>query len=304
VLIVGGVATTVSYQAGSSARTAAEVASGLAQQIDGLGLFAASADGDRVVVVNPAGSAFTIGNFATTDTTSASTTRVSFGGAVVSGATWTLTVNGQSLSRGAEASGLLAAGFAAQINTSAALADFTALLDGDDLLIVKRSAGNFTTTAVASASASVSTGTPVAGSASAFGIRLSGAPRSGDLWSVRIDWTGSPGVTVQVTVGATVDGVVVDTLGEIAEALAAAVRGSIPLAEFTAVAKGDTLTLIRKAGGSFQPVLGGVTGADPGGRRLAGRLHPGPERHSGERRPLAGPGRLRQPVLGHGRRPG
>jgi hypothetical protein len=98
VLHAGASATSVNYQnTTAGAQTAAQVAAGLGALIDGLASFTATADGAQVVIVSPAGTPFTIGNFAVTDAASATATLVdfTFAGTAVTTESWTLTVAGK-----------------------------------------------------------------------------------------------------------------------------------------------------------------------------------------------------------------
>ena len=243
-------ATNITYVAPGS-RTAAEVAAGLAALIDALPDYAASADGAQVLIANLVGTAFTAGNYAVTDAVSATTTKVGFGGTALTNEKWTLTVAGeaQQLTVGTTypSKSALAIGFAAWINGNAALADFTAVVEGEELLIVKRTTGSFATTvAVAAAgTATPALTTPAAGQV--FTVGLSGTPAAGETWSVTLG-----GQTVSATVGASAN----NTLAKIAETLAAAIRAHASLSGFTAAAKGTNLVIVEEStSAAAAPVL-------------------------------------------------
>ncbi|MBV5331577.1 hypothetical protein JZU69_04155, partial [bacterium] len=131
----------------------------------------------------------------------------------------------------------LAAGFANWINAEASLAEYTAVAEGDALLIVKRSSGSFVTSVTVTAAGSVlaSTTTPAAGQV--FTLALAGTPAAGETWSVSVG-----GQSVSATVSASAN----TTLAKIAETLAATIRDHASLSAFTAAAKGVSLVIVEE----------------------------------------------------------
>ena len=203
-----------------------------------------------MVIVNAAGAVFTVGNSAATDSFTANATRVIFDLVSIPGEQWDLTVDGIKLTAPVGVPATVAAAFATRINNTAALAGFTAFVEGDVLVVVKRAGGGFTT----SAALAVASAAPaaVAGAATqAFTLDLAGTPREGDTWTVRIG-ANSAFVTVQ----ATGTPALTDTLAQIAQGLASAIRARAELADYTALARGASLVIINmKSGTGAAPTL-------------------------------------------------
>ncbi len=99
----------------------------------------------------------------------------------------------------------------------------------------------------------------------AYTLNLAGTPATNDIWSVTIGTT-----TVSVTIGSTVNAVVVDTLAEIADALAAAIRGTPACPTTRPPTKGASLLVVKQTAGTFTPTLA-VTPAGSFGRGDRGR---------------------------------
>ena len=135
----------------------------------------------------------------------------------------------------------IAHALAAAINADANLGDFSATTEGATLIIVKRTSGAFTT-----GFAITPANDYMANAAKASAIGFTGTPATDEVWTVNID-----GVTVAATVGQTYNAVVVDSLPEIAAALAYQINQSVNLADFTAMAEGSTLIVVNQLGAAF-----------------------------------------------------
>ncbi|MFZ4534333.1 MAG: hypothetical protein ACOYOJ_21320, partial [Alsobacter sp.] len=265
-----GAATTFSFTAPAGGATAAVVAANLAGQIDALPAFIASSEGAQIVIVNPAGAQFSIGNSSTVSR-AATATRVVFGGTVLAGAQWSLnlshelpTVTSRTLGPvAAAAPAAVAAAFASAINGDGTLAaDYTAMVEGDLLIIVKRSGGAFNTTATATSAGTAANGAVSTTAVQAFNVALTGALHNGDVWQLSVG-----GQTVTATIGATASitvvengvavsrNLVVDSLARVAEVLAAGVRGNASLGNFSAAARGDSLLIANRGTTVAVPTL-------------------------------------------------
>ena len=140
----------------------------------------------------------------------------------------------------ADSRGAIAAGLAAGINALLG-ADFGATSDGEQLIIVKRSAGSFDVTFQTGAAAFGS------GNATAASLTLFGTPAIGEHWTVSLS-----GVSFVVTVDATLN-----TPAAIAAALAAAINAdtSAQAEPYTALAEGARLVVVNRTGAAFTPAF-------------------------------------------------
>src|SRR6185369_1285969 len=133
--------------------------------------------------------------------------------------------------------------------------DFTASSKASGLLVVRKAGALTPTLAVTPAGGLAAAATPAAGM-----FDISGTPVTGDAWKVTLN-----GVTYSVTVGASVDlgngPVVVDTLTEIAQALAKAISGGAN--GFGAAAEGTRLVIAGPAGAAMSTSFTPATASTP-----------------------------------------
>src|SRR5690606_32939877 len=97
------------------------------------------------------------------------------------------------------------------------------------------------------------------GSATTTMVDLIGSPVAGEIWRLRIGelrW--------ELVVGATIEGIVVDTTAEIAAALAAMLNADAAAVRYTALADGARIVIVDRLGGVFETLLqaGDVTRAE------------------------------------------
>jgi hypothetical protein len=236
-LVGNDLSTVLSYQVGASAtgegaESAEAAAAGLAAVINRSAPadYSALADGATVVVLNRAGHRFTLADLLVVDTTetdgpagTAQVALLTLSGAPVVGAIWAVRIDypdegqagsqtishtvgiGQTL---ADIVRALALGVNARLG-----ADFTALAEGSELILVRRSAGGFNATFATQAA-------PFGDDAATTAIvTLNGTPATGEAWILTLG-----GVVYSVTVGSAMDlgagTVVLDTVAELAQALA------------------------------------------------------------------------------------
>ncbi|GAF85233.1 unnamed protein product, partial [marine sediment metagenome] len=136
----------------------------------------------------------------------------------------------------------IAVALAALVNESAP-AGFTAVAEGDALLIIDGNGRDFETDLVL---APIGTAEIDETSATTTLAALSGTPNNGDVWKVRF---GGLSYSVSVTTAPITD----NTLAEIAQDLADAINNDTnpDAARYTATVEGETLVIIDRQGGDF-----------------------------------------------------
>ncbi|MHC4429738.1 MAG: hypothetical protein ACYS0D_14220, partial [Planctomycetota bacterium] len=250
-LDVGGTSHTVTV---AEDQTLAQIAAALAEDInnDANADFTAVGDGVFLVIVNRAGTAFVAAldddATGTVDTTT-NTTLVTFSGAPLTGELWSVelddttdqTTHTAPISVGKTRADALAE-LALNINSSA-VAAFTAMSEGDILIIVNKDDVTFTATfaVVPTGIGDLDTAT-----AEATTIALTGTPDEGEVYSVTLDAL-SDGIAESrhaVLIGGG------ETLAEVARALADDINATAA-GDFTAGADGSTLIIVNRAGTAF-----------------------------------------------------
>jgi hypothetical protein len=242
--------------------TLGEIAQALAKKISaGANGFAATTEGTRIVVAGPAGATISASfSAAATSTpswgpaiTTASASFATLTGTPAAGDLYRVVLNGVTLTHtvvAGQGRETVAAALAALINDSAfpALADFSAIGDASQLVIVKRSAGSFTPTySIVGSPAGRAMTAGGATTVNANTLALTGTAAIGQVWSVRLELAGTPNPTIVTasyavaTAGA--------TLADIAAGLAAAINAQAQ-ANFTALAEGSQLFIVDRAGTS------------------------------------------------------
>ena len=187
--------------------------------------FTATADGDSLVIVNRAGTPFTLTNSFVIDPATADTTTVSLSGVAVVNEIWTITLTlggvAMTFSHTVGSSDTLASiatALATAINTSLLpeAADFSATTEGSALLIVNRAGAAFGITAAVDPAVSLVPTSIVSNDPSktfALTAVLNGLPGLSETWSVTLNGhANSVVVGNSYMVGTT--GILVDTLAE------------------------------------------------------------------------------------------
>jgi len=229
--------------------------------------FTATVEADTLIIVNRAGTPFSFGNSFDIDATTATTTMVTLGGKPVADETWEVTVAGQSHtvtvggtvnSVVVDTLGEIAKALAWQIESDPLLSEFTAMTEGSMLLIVKRTAGDFTTSVeITPVGTITSPADPVASDAStvaAATIALTGTPVVGEEWEVELTFDST--TTTHSWMAMTGD-----TLAIIAQKLADDINtNTTSAAEFAATTTEDSqgntlLVIVKRATGSFTAEL-------------------------------------------------
>jgi phage tail sheath gpL-like len=206
---LNGVTSTVSHTTLAN-ETAEQVATQLAQSINALSLadYAAIAEGATVKVFDRAGDRFTLADLFVIDTDqgavqgTAAVTLLELEGAPVVGSTWAIRL-GYGIESRTVAHTVAVGDDVEDIATALALgistalgADFTAVADGAEIILVRRTAGGF--------NASFETQAAPFGDAAATTalVTLTGTPAAGETWKVTIGGVAfsvvaNPGETVQ-----------------------------------------------------------------------------------------------------------
>ena len=196
------------------------------------------------------------------DATKATTTLVTLSGTAVVGDTWKLTLtigaNTKTFTHTVVAAdlagndpqvwlGRITQDLSRAINddSSSVMIDFTAVADGPTIVLVNRAGAAFSTAFQIISTRAAGAMTIDSTSAKTTIATLSGTPVLNEIWKVTI-----AGVEFEVTIGETVGSMVVDTLPEIAQALAERINtsSSAAVADLTAAALGDTLLVVNRAG--------------------------------------------------------
>ena len=212
--------------------TPADIAEALATKINAgvLSDFTAIVDGNVLLIVNQAGDAFTktfdvapTGSIGIDAVTPFEST-VSFSGKRVAGETWYVLLAADDVSAHGylvtadQALSEIAAGLAADINTNAA-ADFTAIVDGEKLLIVNRAGEDFTTSfEIGLVDGSTGGSMAIDAAAATRSVDLGGTPAAGEEWTVSLTTNPDTPSEIKTTYGYEVSDI--DTPEDIAAAIA------------------------------------------------------------------------------------
>src|SRR5574341_322088 len=274
-LFRSGVDTTSHGFTVTNGSTLDDIAAGLAAAINEQAAadFTAAAEGSLLLITNRAGTSFqtgfelalatpTSGAFGNVETTAKATT-ATLSGTPVTGEVWKLELkNGAGSSilsthshtvLAGDTLAAIAADFVAQINADGP-SDFTAAADGALVVIVNR-AGTAFATSFAITLAPPATGTAGAAAinsttATTSTVTLSGIPVNGETWKVTVD-----SQIYSLIIGQSYNigpvSTVIDTLDEIAGALATAINADANAADFTATSEGSTLIIIKRGGAAF-----------------------------------------------------
>jgi Ca2+-binding RTX toxin-like protein/phage tail sheath gpL-like len=246
---------------GMVVNTVAELAAALAQAINDNAApeFTATSDETVLSIVNRNGTVFTVdyrveaGGTYSIDVTPAILSTVTLGGTAVTGEVWTVSLDDGSTVltyshtvTGTDTLDSIATALAAAITADAAATDYTPATLGSDLQLLNNMSNSFTTTVSVAPLGTLSV-TENTGATTTLAT-LSGTPVSSDTWNVLLT-VGVDTTRYSVTVGDTVNSVVVDTLAEIATALADAITAAG--GDFLATTEGDVLIISNLAGDSF-----------------------------------------------------
>ena len=189
VIISQGIATSVTYAPGSGARprrrsppASPRRSTPRARSAD----FTATSDGAQVVIVNRAGNAFTVGNFAPPTRRTATTAKVTFGGAVRAGEKLEAERRRQTLESRVAATGTLAAMASALRGLRRRQREPDGLHDdrrGRHAAHRQAHAPAASPPAPRSLPAGSATTTPAPARCAAYTLTLAGTPASGETWS-------------------------------------------------------------------------------------------------------------------------
>jgi Ca2+-binding RTX toxin-like protein len=259
---IGGVTRTYDYTVtgGVSLNAIATALAGLVNADLGVAGITATAIGTNLQIVKSSPgifrAAFEIRPY--TLTTNATTASVVLSGMPVSGDTWRVSIDGRPYSVVASTTldtlAEIAAALVTAINNDnvGAAANFSAAVDGNVLVIVNRAGATFTTLfGIELAGGGVPGVLTVAATVPKTAVvTFGGTPLTGDLWTLTV-----AGTPYSVTIGNDylIDGIstTVNTLSELAAALAEAINVDVGAANFTVSAHDNVLVIVNRTGTAF-----------------------------------------------------
>ncbi|HTD65340.1 MAG TPA: hypothetical protein VK846_02265, partial [Candidatus Limnocylindria bacterium] len=241
--------------------TLADIATGLAEAINAYTLAAddyiATTEGTTVVIARLVAGTFTVGSSflasnANTpalyhvDGNAATAVTIDLDGIPASGETWTVLLNGQAYNHIATSDETLTdVANALALEISKVDDDFVATVEIDTLVVIKKTAGAFTTAFSITPAATQLGG--AATPASILKSTLIGSPFVDDVWTLQINNAVATTYAYTVVAG--------DTLAGIATALANASNADANAANFTVTVEGNVLVVVNRTGAAFSVTL-------------------------------------------------
>jgi phage tail sheath gpL-like len=179
------------------------------------------------------------------------TTSLALAGTPKTGDRWIVTINGTqhvvTVGGSIATLGQIGAALAQAIDASAG-SGFTAFFAGSTLYVIERSGAAFTSDALVALATTTQGVISAPATGKAVSLGLSGDPLTGESWRLSIDG-GVPYVVVIGTPVSTGSSNLVDTLDEIAQALAGAVNAAA--GDIVAMPVGSTLVLVSRSATTF-----------------------------------------------------